>query len=182
MTLQAAIPHPLVPFGSDPADARFRLTAMARRRDGHLELRYDLRGPLAELVVPPPVTTPERRDGLWQGTCFEAFLARSGAESYHELNLTSAGHWNLYRLEDYRQGLRPEPAMTALPFQLLGQADHLELAFSLDLAPLGLADAPLELGLTTVLAHGDGRCSYWALSHPGPEADFHARESWRLRL
>lgn len=182
MTLPAMIPHALVPFGNAPGDARFRLTAMARRREGWLDFRYDLRGPLAELVVPPPVTAPERRDGLWQGTCFEAFLARPDAEGYHELNLSSAGHWNLYRLDGYRRGLRPEPAQTVLPFQLLGEADHLALAFSLDLGPLQLAETPVELGLTTVLEHGDGRCSYWALSHTGAEADFHTRQSWRLRF
>ena len=182
MTRSAPGSQLLVPFGADPAAAPFRLEATARREGASLQLRYDLRGPLEQLRLPPPAPTPERRDGLWEGTCFEAFLAETGAEGYRELNLSPAGHWNLYRLDGYRRGLRPDPQVQALPFQHTMAADHLQLTLTLDLTPLDLAQAVLELALTTVLQHGDGSCSFLALSHPGAEADFHRRDGFLLRL
>jgi hypothetical protein len=172
MNSSAPDPQLLVPFGADPAAAPFRLEATAVRGGASLQLRYDLRGPLERLRLPPPAQAP----------CFEAFLAESGTEGYRELNLSPAGHWNLYRLDGYRQGLRPDPQIQALPFQVAMAAEHLQLALSLDLTPLDLAQAPLELALTAVLQHSDGSCSFLALTHPGAEADFHRREGFLLRL
>jgi hypothetical protein len=182
MTRSAPGPQLLLPFGSDPAAAPFRLEATAVRQGSSLRLRYDLRGPLEQLRLPAPAPSPERRDGLWEGTCFEAFLAEAGAEGYRELNLSPAGQWNLYRLDGYRRGLRPDPQVQGLPFQRAMAAEHLRLDLALDLTPLDLAQAPLELALTTVLQHGDGSCSFLALTHPAAEADFHLREGFLLRL
>jgi hypothetical protein len=36
--------------------------------------------------------------------------------------------------------------------------------------------------VTAVLQQQSGSCSYWALRHPGPEADFHRRDGFALRL
>ncbi len=182
MNRSATGPQLLVPFGADPAAAPFRLEVTADREGARLHLRYDLRGPLERLRLPAPAQPPERRDGLWEGTCFEAFLAEEGAEDYRELNLSPSGHWNLYRLDGYRRGLRPDPQVEALPFRVTTTADHRQLALTLDLTPLGLAQSPLELSLTTVLQHTDGRCSFLALAHPGAEADFHRRDGFLLRL
>ncbi|MCS5698028.1 DOMON-like domain-containing protein [Cyanobium sp. FGCU-52] len=182
MTRSAPGPQLLVPFGDDPAAAPFRLEATAHRQGASLQLHYDLRGPLETLRLPAPAQAPERRDGLWEGTCFEAFLAEAGAEGYRELNLSPSGHWNLYRLNGYRRGLRPDPLVEALPFQRTEAADHLQLELTLDLTPFALAQAPLELALTTVLQHSDGSCSFLALTHPGAEADFHRRDGFLLRL
>jgi len=33
-----------------------------------------------------------------------------------------------------------------------------------------------------VLERRNGALEYWALSHPGPEADFHRRDGFSLRL
>jgi hypothetical protein len=182
--MNSSIPGPqlLVPFGADPAAAPFRLEATAARQGASLRLRYNLLGPLERLRLPPPAQAHERRDGLWEGTCFEAFLAEAGAEGYRELNLAPSGHWNLYRLEGYRRGLRPEPLIRALPFQVTLAKEQLHLELTLDLKHLGLAQAHLELALTTVLQHGDGSCSFLALTHPGAEADFHRRDGFLLRV
>ncbi|MCP9882555.1 DOMON-like domain-containing protein [Cyanobium sp. Alchichica 3B3-8F6] len=83
-----------------------------------LEIAYQLQGDLARLSLPAPASQPERRDLLWQTTCLELFLARQGANGYWEFNLSPAGHWNVYRLEGYRQGLTPEPAYQQLLFQV----------------------------------------------------------------
>ncbi len=175
----------LTPFGRQAGAAEplqgqgLDLHARAERQGSQLHLRYRLSGPLDQLRMPPPAAQPQRRDGLWQHSCLEAFLAVAGQEDYWELNLAPAGHWNLYRLDGYRRNLRPDPALAALPLEVERSAEGFELRAALPLPP-ALADAAeLELALTAVLEHGDGGLSYWALAHPPAEPDFHWRGGWR---
>lgn len=147
-----------------------------------LSLRYRLIDPEGLVLLPPASAAPQRRDELWTTTCFEFFLAEIGAAPYWEVNLAPSSHWNLYRLSGYRQGLTPERAITALPFAVSRRPEGLDLAVSLDLADLPLAGRPLELGITAVLELLDGTILYWALRHPGEQADFHLREGFGLRV
>ncbi len=172
----------LLPFAAGPAQAPFTLTGRIRREGRGLTIDYALHGPLDALVIPPPAAAAARRDGLWQATCFEAFLAAPGAEAYRELNLSPAGHWNGYRLDGYRHGLRPDPELPAPALRLERGPGELRLELRLHL-PEDLGGEPsLEAGICAVIEHADGALSYWALAHPGPEPDFHRREGFRLRL
>jgi hypothetical protein len=53
---------------------------------------------------------------------------------------------------------------------------------NLDLGALPLAGRPLELAVTAVVELQDGEILYWALAHPGEQADFHWREGFGLRV
>ena len=44
------------------------------------------------------------------------------------------------------------------------------------------ADRAIEVGIAAVIELAGGGLTYWALTHPGPEADFHRRESFRVEL
>ncbi|MCU0530111.1 MAG: DOMON-like domain-containing protein [Cyanobium sp. Prado107] len=156
-----------------------RIHARAERFGAELRLTYGLTGPLETLRIPRPQPEPQRRDGLWQHTCLEAFLAVAGQEGYWELNLAPSGHWNLYRLDGYRRNLRPDPRLTALPLELRHSPETFRLGASLPLPPPLTEAEELELALTAVLEHADGGLSYWALAHPPGEADFHWRGGWR---
>lgn len=178
----------LQPFaGEGPAGVAIEASASVHR-DGpgaaRLELQYRVTGAEA-LLLPARSQPPQRRDGLWEHTCLEAFLGPAGDATYWELNLSPSGDWNVYRLEAYRQGLRSEPFFTALPFtcQLEGcEQSSLILELSTPL-PAELAAAPeLAVGLSAVLESSGGAISYWALQHPRVEADFHDRQGWTLRL
>ena len=176
----------LHPFGGNASDLGLQLVGRLARQGDHLRVCYQLSGDLDTVVLPPPaVEGPRRCDGLWEHTCFELFLAAEGAQPYWEVNLAPSGHWNLYRLEGYRQGLAPEPDREALPFTVSHGAGGLELALEL-LLPQELALAcrqhPLRLGVTAVIEQPGGALSYWALAHGGLEADFHRREDFLLRL
>lgn len=176
----------LQPFGQNATELGLRLAGWLKREGAELRLRYQLSGTLDSVVVPPPATdTPERRDGLWEHTCFELFLAAEGAQPYWEVNLAPNGDWNLYRLEDYRQGLQPVPDREAMPFTVNKGAEGLHLTITLAL-PEELGQAckarPLRLGMSAVIEQQGGVVSYWALAHGGAEADFHRREDFRLRL
>ena len=176
----------LRPFGCSAATLGLRLEGRLARLGDQLRVHYELRGDLASVLLPHPAAGgPERRDGLWEHTCFELFLAAEGAAPYWEMNLAPNGDWNLYRLDNYRQGLRPEPDRQALPFTISRRAEGLVLTVELSL-PEELVQAcrerPLRLGVTAVIEQQGGALSYWALAHGGPEADFHRREDFLLRL
>ncbi|MCP9838584.1 DOMON-like domain-containing protein [Cyanobium sp. N.Huapi 1H5] len=172
----------LRPFGATSPSPDLRLEGEVSREGVQLRLRYRLRGAIETVQLPPPAASPTRRDGLWTTTCFECFWGVQGERPYWELNLSPAGHWNLYRLEDYRQGLRPEPDYDR-PLHRVSQR-HGVLSMDLDLplpAPIP-SDAPLEVAIAGVIEDRRGQLSYWALAHPGAEPDFHRRDAFLLRL
>jgi hypothetical protein len=177
----------LVPFGSDPAPLGLQLVGQLVRRGDQLGIAYQLMDPLTAVVLPAPSTmgSSRRLDGLWEHTCFELFLAAEGMEPYWELNLAPNGDWNLYRLDDYRQGLDPVSDRDALPFDVRATEQGLELELSLQLPEelaLACRQRALQLGVTAVMEHPEGDLTYWALAHGGAEADFHRREDFLLRL
>lgn len=183
--------HPLIPFDPDgPAGVAIAAQARVLRPTQQLELHFRVRG-AGTLLLPERLerpSQPERRDGLWEHTCLEAFVSAE-TEGYWEFNLAPSGHWNVYRLEGYRQGLVPERFYDALPMAISrgnapgeGEGDTLELSLRCPLPPPLAAAAELQVGLTAVLESRSGPLTYWALHHPGPAADFHLRDGWSLRL
>ena len=180
--------HPFVlrPFGCGAAQSGLRLEGRLRLQGEHLRVTYALSGDVASVALPPANREPlARADGLWRHTCFELFLAAEGEAPYWEVNLSPSGAWNLYRLDAYRRGLRPEGDRVALPFALRRTAEGVELELELAL-PADLARAcqerALRLGVSAVIERRGGELSYWALAHGGAEADFHRREDFLLRL
>lgn len=180
--------RPLLPFQAEPQLQGLALNCTAEREPrGVLRLRYRLSGPLQQILLPPLSPAPCRRDGLWQSTCFEAFLGRQGEANYWEINLAPSGDWNLYALSGYRNNLQPEARVNRLPFTQNRQPSdpaepdglqQLDLELVLDLREWMDADAPLELSATAVMEHQTFGCSYWAWQHTGADADFHRRDSF----
>ena len=168
-----------------------------------LRLRFELTGDLAALRLPGALAqgAPRRVDGLWQHTCFEAFLAAPAVPSgrgsdsapYVEFNLAPSGAWAIYRFDGYhRTGMRPEPAGVEPRIVASHSREGLVLEAALAWpAPLPRANPQQtsanrpgtatpatgpwrgRLGLTAVVEAADGSLSYWALHHPGPRPDFH---------
>jgi hypothetical protein len=176
------VPHSFALRSFTPPPASLALTGSVRRNGDRLSLHYRLEDPEGLVLLPPATATPRRRDELWITTCFEFFLAEPGTGPYWEVNLCPSGDWNLYRLSGYRQGLAPEPAIAALPFVVERDRGGLDLAVTLDLGALPLVGRPLELAVTAVVELQGGEILYWALRHPGEQADFHRREGFGLRI
>ena len=174
--------HPFALRCFAPPPASLALAGSVRRDGDHLSLRYRLEDPKGLVLLPPAIAAPRRCYDLWTSTCFEFFLAEPGAQPYWEVNLAPNGDWNLFRLSTYRQGLAPEPAINALPFVVERDGGGLDLAVTLDLGDLPLAGRPLELAVTAVVELRGGEIHYWALRHPGEQADFHWREGFALRV
>ena len=189
-----ALPFELQPFGGAAERSALGLAALAlqgavwlRRSDSGalLNLSMALQGllpaPFPAPWLPPPAPSPGRRDGLWQHTCFELFLAPLEGAAYWELNLSPSGDWAVYRFDGYRSG-QTSPCLEPPPFELTRRPTGLRLELRWPL-PTELATVPaLRVGVTTVLEQIDGTLSYWALQHPGPEPDFHRCDSFSLRL
>ena len=116
----------------------------------------------------------------------EAFFAVPGEPHYWEFNLSPSGNWNLYRLEDYCQGLREEPGVgigaIRLKKEVVGSAVQLEAEVALDLGETLSGVTMLEGSLSAVIEQQGRGCSFWALEHCGEEADFHRRESFILGI
>ncbi|MDM7952805.1 MAG: DOMON-like domain-containing protein [Cyanobium sp. CZS 25K] len=172
----------LRPFVAGPPSPALQLEGEVSREAGRLRLSFRLGGAIEAVHLASPVPSPSRRDGLWSTTCFECFWGVEGERPYWELNLSPAGHWNVYRLEDYRLGLRPEPGYD-LPLHRVCRHDELlTLHLDLPLPPAIPSGVPLQVAIASVIEDRSGQLSYWALAHPGVEPDFHRRDAFLLRL
>jgi hypothetical protein len=172
----------LEPFpGAGPLPS-LKLTGSIARRGDILAIRYDLRGDLAELAIPGPARRPARRRGLWEETCFEFFLGVKGYQQYWEFNLSPSGHWNVYGFAGYRQGMAEETAFTSLPVGIQRRRDSLLVTLDAALDGIVAADQPLAVGIAAVIQLAGGGLTYWALSHSGPQPDFHRRDSFSITL
>jgi len=172
----------LQPFSPSGPPLNFKITVNLARRADKLAIGYDLQGPLAELVIPAPADLPSRRYGLWEETCFEFFLGIKDSPQYWEFNLSPAGHWNVYRFAGYRQGMAEETAFTSLPLSIRRRPDSLLVALEVEVERILAADQPLAVALAAVIKSRDHGLIYWALTHPGPQADFHRREGFLVKL
>lgn len=159
----------------------------------------------------PASAEPQRRDGLWQSTCFEAFFLDEASGVYVEYNFSPSGEWAAYRFGSYRRGQAdldcPTPQIvTTAPQQAEDALKRLAEKHGLDpgmvdlLGPLGGDDAPQfgisatmegpplagagpwRLALSAVIEETDGTKSYWALRHPPGAPDFHHPDCFALTL
>jgi hypothetical protein len=160
----------------------FKITGSFFRRNQTFGLTYHLLGRIRDIEVPPPADRPSRRIGLWENTCFEFFIGPRDSVPYWEFNLSPSGDWNVFRFETYRQGLFEEKAFSSLPFESRIQTDSLQVVLEIDLGIIIPAVQPLEMAISTVLKTSGGDISMWALTHPGPEVDFHHREGFIIKL
>jgi hypothetical protein len=172
----------LKPHPSAPCPALRGIEVEAGRSGSQLlKLSYLLTGDIEGLSLPYPGAAA-RTDGLWQHSCFEAFLRAPGASAYYEFNFAPTGAWAAYRLRGYREGMAP--AGVAAPLIVTDRTpEHFlcRVEVALDgLAELG--EGPWQLGISAVIEERHGRKSYWALAHPQGKADFHHVDCFVLEL
>ncbi|MFC1522998.1 DOMON-like domain-containing protein [Elusimicrobiota bacterium] len=169
-------------FPGDGLLADLNIKGSVSRGSNKLVICYELHGPLTEIVIPALADTPIRRNELWEKTCFEFFLSGGRSGPYWEFNLSPSGHWNVYHFKDYRREMQEELSLAALPFAVRksAQAFQLELEFNLDV--IVKADQPLNIAVSAVIEHTKGALTYWALTHPGPQPDFHRQDGFIIEL
>lgn len=172
----------LQPFPSNKPLPNLSIAGDIARNSNKIAIRYEVTGELKEIAIAPPSNTPARQHQLWEETCFEFFLGIKNSQQYWEFNLSTAGDWNVYRFDGYRQGMQEEVAFNTLPFTFENQADRLTLSLDVDLDKIIAEEQLLDVAITTVIKQINGEVSYWALTHLGAEADFHLRDSFVMEL
>jgi hypothetical protein len=166
-------PHPSQ-LPSEP----FSLEVAVRIKPDGINLHYRLTGNLS-LIRIPPASAPERRDGLWQHTCFEAFVQPESRAHYLELNFSPSSEWAAYHFGKYREGMA-ELNIPAPAIEVKGTENMIELRAETSLPPEWITG---RLGLSAVIEEASGRKSYWALVHrPGDKPDFHHPDCFALDL
>jgi hypothetical protein len=172
----------LVPFQTQDLLPNIELSGRIDRQNELLSIEYQLQGDLDAIAIDPVNNTPSRKIELWTATCFEFFIGIPGNSDYWEFNLSPSGDWNVFHLDDYRQGLQNELAFITLPFTIDRQANSLLLTLTLDLSNIIPTEREIEISVTTVIESRQHQISYWALTHTGTEADFHRRDSFIIKI
>lgn len=150
--------------------------------EGNLHLRYQLCGDLTRIRIPEP-QSPAAVDGLWEHTCFEAFITVEGEPGYREFNFAPSGQYATYGFNSYR--LRSEWISGHAPRISLSKSNgcyQLQTMIAAEDLPVNRAGKSFRLGLSAVIELQDGSLSYWALHHPSEHPDFHHRDGWSLSL
>jgi hypothetical protein len=173
MALRAHVDTPSTRIGSIEVQAE-------QSANGKLSLRYHVEAPLSELEIPGPAD-PVRTNGLWQTTCFEAFVRRRGASDYVELNFSISSQWAAYHFDSYRTAMTDLILETAPEIGVDASESHiaLEAVFAL---PARWNEDNIEFALSAVIEETDGTKSYWALAHPPGAPDFHHPDCFALAL
>ncbi len=153
------------------------------RQNNILTIHYSVTGNTEIILFPEISSNPTRKDDLWRATCFEFFVAIPDGDQYWEFNMSPSGDWNIYHMDAYRQvGLREVSSMQRLQFSVRKDAACVSVETNVDLNAILDDEKPIQVGITAVIQTQDGHETYWALTHPGSQADFHLRESFLLRL
>jgi hypothetical protein len=172
----------LHPFQEEDFTTRCQISGTLARSTTGLRISYELTGSPDDVVLPSPVASPSRRDGLWQTTCFEFFIAVSGSPQYREVNLSPSGDWNVYVFTDYRHEMREETSVTVLPFTVRRQAEQYRLELDFPLAKLIAPEQSVDIAVSAVLSGRNNQQGFYALTHCGPRPDFHQRNSFLIRI
>jgi hypothetical protein len=170
------IPHPNLTH--PPLDVGIKVTLLGT---DVLKLEYVIVGPVGEIVLPAK-EEPSRRDGLWQHTCFEAFIGFADTPAYLEYNFAPSADWAAYRFERYREGM-VEALDLAAPDIFIEYDGQRRLTQTVIVD----VSSPLRQGwgllaLSAVIEARDGTKSYWALAHPPGKPDFHHADCFAIEL
>jgi hypothetical protein len=171
----------LIPYPA-PNIPAIEIKGRVSRHDNILSIHYMVNGNIEDILV-PALSTLARKDELWKMTCFEFFLAEPSSPEYWEFNLSPSGEWNVYHMDAYRRmGFREETSISQLPFEFKQSDNYFSLDITVDLTPILPSEPNIQLGITAIIQTKDGTEIYWALDHPGTQADFHLRESFLVNL
>ena len=168
------VPHPAFP----PRSVGGVQVQVERQRKGGIWLEYRV-SHTGQLVLPSR-TAPRRTDGLWNMTCFELFSMRPGSDAYYEFNFSPSFEWAAYQFDGYRSGMRVLPA--EYPGIEISEVPVHTFFLAAEPWPPELVGGAIRIGLAAILEERDGTKSYWALTHPPGDPDFHHPDCFALDL
>lgn len=169
--------HHLICFDANDCEFVKSLQVMVESKaDGGLQLRYELIGDLSKMRI-PLWQEPSEVEGLWNHTCFEAFVAVEGEAGYQEYNFSPSGQWAAFAFAGYRKCIGWSTGEVPEIVTVRDKDGYLKLVANIAASelPNNSHGRPLQLGLTAVIESRGGDLSYWALVHPSDRPDFHHR-------
>ena len=171
----------LIPYPSTQIP-NISITGELERIENHLSIHYVVQGDIENILLPKS-SLSSRQDDLWKATCFEFFFALPDSPEYWEVNMSPSSAWNVYRMDAYRRiGFREETAIEQLPFEFQKVDDKYLLSVSMDLTQILQEGQNIQVSITAIIQTQGGNETYWALVHPGAQADFHLRDSFIISL
>jgi hypothetical protein len=176
LTLTRHPSSPIAPIRGVAADVK-------RTAAGVVRVVFVLDGDLDRVAIPAPAGA-HPGECLWQHTCVEVFIGVPDRAPYHELNIAPSSAWQAHAFTAYRDGGPLSDDTLAPRIIVERRGDRLVLDAEVELARLSseYLNAPLRLGLSTVVEDTRGALSYWALAHPPGPPDFHHAEGFTLTL
>jgi hypothetical protein len=164
-------------------DAVTGINVEVERRNSGVTLRYAMMGSMNNVRM-APLAAATRADGLWQHTCFEAFIRSPKGAAYFEFNVAPSTQWAVYRFAGYRDGMARAVLARGPHLDVRSNTESFTLQIDFELRdPSELShDGPWNVGLSAVIEETNGRMSYWALAHPRGKPDFHHPDCFALEL
>ncbi|MEQ1866218.1 MAG: DOMON-like domain-containing protein [Micropepsaceae bacterium] len=171
--------HTLVAHPDTPSTSAIKIKVSVKRPQPDLLVLAYLVSGEADNVRRPRTVLPARTDGLWQHTCFEAFVRIGDEPGYYEFNFSPSAEWAAYQFTGYRAGMAN--LHLAVPPHIEAIATQRAYTLTAELR-LNLPQLPWHVGLTAVIDDLRGPKSYWALAHPPGKPDFHHPDGFALEL
>jgi len=147
-----------------------------------ISIMFQIIGEIDGLIIPEISQLPSRKDELWNTTCCELFIAKSGDAGYWEYNLSPSHDWAIFKFSNYRTDKINDLSITGLDINTIIDKDSkFELNTLLPL-PDKLIGQNLRIGISSVIQNKAGELYYYALRHPGAKPDFHDRNCFTIQI
>lgn len=163
-------------------DTTVKLFAEAHFNNGLLSLQFELHNPHYEIENPFQelhllASDSNRTHQLWKETCFEMFWSPRNQEKYWELNISSAGLWNIYEFSAYRS---PQPPLETKNW-LLHSIHSNTTRMQVELFSSIYKSEIFDMNFSAVLKYKNSELSYWSVQHAKMKADFHQRDLFAIQ-
>lgn len=143
----------------------FSMGGKIQIQDSLLHTHFSIRGKISDLKI-PSYTSHEKKEGLWNSTCFELFI--KSERVYLEWNFAPSGEWWLMDFSDYRKRKDSSEIAKLAPQKIKWiRTDTLSASLSLP-----LPFTPRSIGVACIL-ETENKKTHWALKHLSSKPDFH---------
>lgn len=178
-----SLPFSLLPFEDNALQSLpISITGKIALSKNQIDVCYQIRGDIDELHFPAVSQLATRKNELWNSTCCELFVGVCGETGYWEYNLSPSHDWAVFRFTDYRKNKSDELSISAIDIATkIDNNREFELKTILSL-PEALTRHKLDVGISAVVKDKTGNIFYYALAHPGKQADFHDRSGFIIQL
>lgn len=159
-----------------PTNLNLKINCSIELTESKLASCFMLKGDLQKIKKLKEPLKKSRQKDLWNSTCFEWFIKPQGANHYWEFNLSPQAEWNLYHLDNYRQGLKIEDSAHLLFFERKIVSDH-EIQFHSVIEINKFENfnklKNFKMNICAVIEDTSNKKSYWSLIHKQSQPDFH---------